>query len=61
MTTGPTMSLELTGDELRILRGALESFISDFGHDEADVIRLVRGVLAKVDALQPSEQANAQS
>lgn len=61
MTTHPTMSLELTSEELHIVRGALQSFVTDFGHDEADVLKLVRRVLAKVEALQPAEQANAQN
>jgi hypothetical protein len=40
--------LELTDDELRLLRAALQSFLDDFGHDEADVVARVRALIAKV-------------
>ncbi len=43
-------TIELTDDELRILRAALEAYIKDFGHDEADVLRQVKELLAKLQA-----------
>jgi hypothetical protein len=41
-------SLELTDDELRLLREALRSFMDDFGHDEIDVVRSIKALLAKL-------------
>ena len=44
--------LELTDDELRLVRAALHAYLEDFGHEEADVLRAVKHVLAKL----PPEQ-----
>jgi hypothetical protein len=41
-------TIELTEEELRIVRNALQSFLEDFGHDEADVLRAIKSVLAKL-------------
>jgi hypothetical protein len=41
-------TIELTDEELRILREALRSHLDDFGHEEADVLRLIKQVLAKL-------------
>jgi hypothetical protein len=41
-------TIELTEDELRIIRNALHSFLEDFGHEEADVLRSIKAVLAKL-------------
>ena len=41
-------TIELTDEELRILREALHSHLDDFGHEEADVLRLIKRVLAKL-------------
>ena len=41
-------TIELTDEELRILRNALRSYLDDFGHEEADVLRLIKQVLAKL-------------
>ena len=35
--------VELTDDELRLLREALHSYLDDFGHEEADVLRRDQG------------------
>ena len=35
-------TIELTEDELRLLHAALHSYLDDFGHDEADVLREIR-------------------
>ena len=40
--------IELTEEELRVVRNALHSFLEDFGHDEADVLRSIKQVLAKL-------------
>ena len=41
-------TIQLTEEELRIVRNALQSFLEDFGHDEADVLRSIKQVLAKL-------------
>ena len=43
-------TIELTDEELRILRNALHAYLDDFGHEEADVLRLIKQVLAKLPA-----------
>ncbi len=43
-------TIELTEDELRLVRSALHSYLEDFGHDEADVLRAIKQVLAKLPA-----------
>ena len=35
-------TIELTEDELRLLNAALHSYLDDFGHEEADVLREIR-------------------
>ena len=44
--------LELTPGELKVTYTALKALLNDFGHDEYDVQRIVRGVL---DKLPPPE------
>ncbi|MFN2470439.1 MAG: hypothetical protein ABR583_05515 [Gaiellaceae bacterium] len=41
-------TLELTDEEVALLRSALHSYLGDFGHDEADVLRLIKHLLAKL-------------
>ena len=41
-------TIELTDEELRLVRAALTAFLEDFGHDEADVLRDVKTLLAKL-------------
>jgi hypothetical protein len=41
-------TIELTEDELRLLRAALHSYLDDFGHEEADVLRELKALLAKL-------------
>jgi hypothetical protein len=43
-------TLELTDEELRIVHAALHSYLGDFGHDEADVLRAIKALLAKLPA-----------
>jgi len=43
-------TIELTEDELRLLHAALHSYLDDFGHDEADVLRLIKQLIAKLPA-----------
>ncbi|HEU6445415.1 MAG TPA: hypothetical protein VFL61_10195 [Gaiellaceae bacterium] len=41
-------TIEVTAEELRIIRNALKSFLEDFGHEEADILRSIKQVLAKL-------------
>jgi hypothetical protein len=41
-------TIELTDEELRVVRNALQSFLEDFGHEEADILRSIKQVLAKL-------------
>jgi hypothetical protein len=41
-------TIELTDDELRLIRAALHAYLDDFGHDEADLLRAIKQVLAKL-------------
>lgn len=40
--------LELTAAELKVVYNAVKSYFDDFGHDERDVLEVVRGVLNKL-------------
>ena len=40
--------IELNDDELRLLREALHAYLNDFGHEEADVLRRIKELLAKI-------------
>jgi hypothetical protein len=41
-------TIELSDDELQLLHSALHSYLDDFGHEEADVLRQVKALLAKL-------------
>ncbi len=41
-------TIELSDDELRLLQAALHSYLDDFGHEEADVLRRIKQLLAKL-------------
>ena len=43
-------TLDLTVEELQLVRNALKSYLDDFGHDEADVLREIKALLAKLPA-----------
>jgi hypothetical protein len=43
-------SIELSDEELRLLQAALHSYLDDFGHEEADVLRRVKALIAKLPA-----------
>ena len=40
--------LDLTPAQLKITHSALKSMLTDFGHDQPDVHRIIREVLAKL-------------
>ena len=41
-------TLELTDDELRLVRSALTAYLEDFGHEEADILRELKAIIAKL-------------
>ena len=55
----PTMAtIELSDGELRLVRNALHSFLSDFGHDESEQVHEIQRLLAKI-ARSEQQQATA--
>ena len=40
--------IRLTDEELRVLQAALHSYLDDFGHEEADVLRAIKALIAKL-------------
>jgi hypothetical protein len=44
--------IEFTDDDLRLVHAALHSYLDDFGHEEADVLRQIKALIAKLP--QPS-------
>jgi negative regulator of replication initiation len=43
-------TIELTDEELRLLIAAVHSYLDDFGHEEADVLRRAKQLLAKLQS-----------
>ena len=41
-------TIEISNDELKLIRSALHSYLDDFGHEEADVLRRVKALIAKL-------------
>jgi hypothetical protein len=52
MNTAAMTVVELTEDEVRLLKNALYSFRSAFGHDEAEMVKAVQRLLGKLEATQ---------
>ena len=42
-------TIELTPEELRLVREAIRAFMNDFGHEEQDVVNALRAILAKLE------------
>ena len=42
--------IELSDEELRLVHAALHAFLDDFGHEEADLLRRIKELLAKLPA-----------
>jgi len=42
-------TIEMTDEELRLLREAVRAFLNDFGHEEQDVVNALRALLAKLE------------
>ena len=47
-------TFQLDDEELTLLLAAVRSYLDDFGHDEADVLRRVKQLLAKLQSAGPS-------
>ena len=47
---GVTHEVKLNSEEHRLLVAAVHAYLDDFGHDEADVLRQVKELHAKVSA-----------
>ena len=43
-------TIELTDEEHRLVVSAVRSFLDDFGHDEADLLRKLKELLAKLQS-----------
>ncbi len=41
-------TIELSKDDLRMLHAALHAYLDDFGHEEADVLRAVKALIARL-------------
>ena len=41
-------TIELSDEELRLLHAALHSYLDDFGHEEAEVLRLIKALIARL-------------
>jgi hypothetical protein len=41
-------TIELDSEELRLLREALHAYLNDFGHEEADMLRRIKNLIAKL-------------
>jgi hypothetical protein len=41
-------TIEVNEHELRLLQSALHAYLDDFGHEEADVLREIKELLAKL-------------
>jgi hypothetical protein len=44
----PDHEIRVTNDELKLIRNALHSYLDDFGHEEADVLREIKQLLEKL-------------
>ncbi len=46
-------TIELTEEELRLVVSAVRSYLDDFGHEEADLLRRIKELLQKLEAPAP--------
>jgi hypothetical protein len=42
------ISVELSPEELALVRNALSAFLTDFGHNEHEVVRQLKDLLSKI-------------
>jgi len=43
-------TIELTDEELRLLSAALHAYLDAFGHEEADLLRAIKQLIARLEA-----------
>ena len=43
-------TIDLNDDEMRLVLAAVKSYLDDFGHEEADLLRQLKVLLAKLQA-----------
>ncbi len=43
-------TIELSDEELRLVVAAVRSYLDDFGHEEADLLRKIKELLAKIQS-----------
>ena len=43
-------TIEFSDEELRLVVAAVRSYLDDFGHEEADLLRKIKELLAKLQA-----------
>ena len=53
-------TVQLTDPELILLRNAMQTYLSSFGHNEADVVEQVKHVLAKLSTAAESAEEPTQ-
>jgi hypothetical protein len=41
-------TIEVSAEELRLLHAALHSYLDDFGYEEADLLREIKALIAKL-------------
>lgn len=41
-------TIELSEEELRLVHAALQSYRDDFGHDEGELVRAIKALLARL-------------
>lgn len=47
--SAPVTSIELTETERRLLRNALQTYLSDFGHEDHELIVATKRLIEKLD------------
>ena len=57
MSTPAVTVIELTDDELRLVKNALHTFLRTFGHEEAEIVHAVQHLLGRLAATSPDSHA----
>jgi hypothetical protein len=57
MTDNATISLELSLDDVELVRTALHFLLSTLGRDEAEELEQVRALLGRLDAARLADRA----
>ena len=52
-------TVELTDDELRLVREAVRAFLGDFGNDQRELVRSLVAILQKLDLAEAAPAASA--